>query len=195
MRPYLKSLSTLKLIGIGILVSTLVAVESLAGVYVRHDNLGNVHLTNLRGKKGYRLIVRTSPTVRRGPFTKGEIPSPTSFKKNRKLFSLLLLAIIRAESSFNPYAVSPKGAKGLMQLMPAVCRQYGVKDPFDIGQNLRAGSAYFQDMLARFQDTTLALAAYNAGPEQVERYGGVPPFEETQQYVRRVIYYFNGYCQ
>jgi hypothetical protein len=195
MHHFLKPFSAFRLICGGILLSALVATGSLAGVYVRHDELGNVHLTNLKGKKGYRLILKTPQTVREGSFPREEIPSPASFKKNRKLFSLFLLAIVRAESSFNPYAVSPKGAKGLMQLMPAVCRQYGVKDPFDIRQNLRAGSAYFEDMLARFQDTTLALAAYNAGPEQVKKYGGVPPFDETRQYIRRVIYFYNAYCQ
>lgn len=101
----------------------------------------------------------------------------------------LLRAIIQIESAFNPLAVSPKGAMGLMQLMPETAREYGVQAPFDPDQNIRAGSAYFRRLLDRYdQSVELALAAYNAGPTAVDRYGEkVPPYRETQAYVRKIV--------
>lgn len=105
----------------------------------------------------------------------------------------LVKAVIRAESAFQPAAVSPKGAQGLMQLMPGTARDMGVRDPFDPLQNLDGGVRYLKLLLDRFDNNyDLALAAYNAGPETVMKYGGVPPYDETQIYVQRVRdYYFS----
>ncbi len=101
--------------------------------------------------------------------------------------------MIRVESGYDPTAVSPKGARGVMQLMPATASLYGVADPFDPFENIRGGVRYFKDLLERFQhDLSLALAAYNAGPEAVERYGGVPPYEETRNYVASILAAYNG---
>jgi soluble lytic murein transglycosylase-like protein len=100
----------------------------------------------------------------------------------------LLKALVHAESSFDPRAVSNKGAVGLMQLMPGTATQYGVRNRVDPIQNLDGGSRYLKDLLRRYRnDTRLALAAYNAGEGAVNRYGGVPPFPETQKYVDRVL--------
>lgn len=111
--------------------------------------------------------------------------------KRHGLDPLLIHAVIRAESNFNPRAVSPKGAAGLMQLMPDTARRYGVADRFDPAQNLEGGARYLKDLLARFGgDLALALAAYNAGEAAVLRYGRVPPFPESQQYVVRVKSYY-----
>ncbi|MEM4380433.1 MAG: lytic transglycosylase domain-containing protein [Thermoplasmatales archaeon] len=108
-----------------------------------------------------------------------------------KIFNLdkyLIKAIIMAESNFNPTAVSPKGAAGLMQLMPETARLVKVSNRFDPEQNIYGGIKYFRHLLDRFnQNVVLALAAYNAGPENVVKYGGVPPFKETQNYVRSVL--------
>jgi soluble lytic murein transglycosylase-like protein len=104
----------------------------------------------------------------------------------------LLASLVKAESGGNTRAVSPVGARGLMQLMPATAKSLGVNDSFKPDQNVRGGSAYLDALLTRYHDNmALALAAYNAGPEAVDRYHGIPPYRETQAYVARVIHEFN----
>jgi soluble lytic murein transglycosylase-like protein len=100
----------------------------------------------------------------------------------------LVRAVVQVESSFNPYARSPKGALGLMQLMPATIRRFGVANPFDAAENVKAGVLYLRELLDRYgNDEQLALAAYNAGEGAVEKYGQrVPPYAETQHYVSAV---------
>ena len=100
----------------------------------------------------------------------------------------LVLEVVRAESNFNPRARSHKGALGLMQLIPATARRFGVKDPLDPEQNLRGGMAYLRWLLKRFDgDLSLTLAGYNAGEAAVERHGGVPPYNETRAYVGKIL--------
>jgi len=101
--------------------------------------------------------------------------------------SALIRAVIAVESAFNRYARSHKGARGLMQLMPATGRRYGVVNAYDPWQNIRGGTAHLKTLIDDFDDLNLALAAYNAGATPVRRYGGIPPYKETRNYVRKVM--------
>jgi hypothetical protein len=104
----------------------------------------------------------------------------------------LVNSVIHAESGFNAHAVSPKGARGLMQLMPGTANQLGVNDAFDPQANVTGGSRYLRELLERYNfDLVKALAAYNAGPQRVEQYRGVPPFRETRAYVARIVHEYN----
>jgi hypothetical protein len=121
-------------------------------------------------------------------------PSPYSSQilaaaKEHKVDPALIAAVIRAESNGVATAVSRKGARGLMQLMPATAHRLGVKRPFDPKENIRGGTAYLAELASRYGDTRadLVLAAYNAGERAVEEYKGVPPYRETREYVRKVL--------
>jgi soluble lytic murein transglycosylase-like protein len=143
------------------------------------------------------------------PQEKKEIsPFPDrSAKRERSLFPIiqrvclrynidpaLVKAIIMAESEYNPKAVSVKGAKGLMQLMPVTARNLGVEDAFNAEQNIHAGVRHFKFLLKQFDgDVKLALAAYNAGSRNVKRYNAIPPFKETKRYVKKVFRYYHFY--
>jgi soluble lytic murein transglycosylase-like protein len=108
----------------------------------------------------------------------------------------LIRAIIHAESAYQPDARSPKGAQGLMQLMPTTAAELNVANPFDPAENIEGGARYLSQLLAQFKgDLDLATAAYNAGPNAVEKYGGIPPYDETQEYVRRVRILYKRYDQ
>jgi soluble lytic murein transglycosylase-like protein len=149
-------------------------------------------------------IIMTSPSVEttaddfrvapEAPEAKADDTDPSRFdtiiEEASALYgvnSALVKAVIQAESRFNPLAVSPVGAKGLMQLMPVIAKEYGALDPLDAKQNIFAGVKYLSNLLDRYNgNVSMALAGYNAGPTAVKRFRGVPPYRETRGYVRKI---------
>ncbi|HVA71488.1 MAG TPA: lytic transglycosylase domain-containing protein [Candidatus Limnocylindrales bacterium] len=150
--------------------------------------------------QGGTIVVRSSDIVRFDPedvFARApnvpvlHAPFATQIRaaaRQNGVDAKLISSVISAESNFQPRAVSPKRAMGLMQLMPQTALHYDVRNTFDPAQNISAGTRYLKQLLDQYHgNLTLALAAYNAGPERVAQYGGVPPFPETHTYIRRVI--------
>src|SRR5580700_1286155 len=131
------------------------------------------------------VVVRAKPAV-------GDASAPDvrtlveEAAKNLDVSPLLVDSVIQVESNYNPYAISNKGAQGLMQLMPATARRFGVTNTFDAKQNIEGGVRYLKFLQDTFKDDRLAIAAYNAGEAAVTKYGNVPPYAETVQYVARV---------
>jgi len=169
------------------------AAQAADDVYSYIDANGITHFTNVpdgaadkfkRHKpEEYRLVHDGGPED--SPYAKEVSAAASAFG----LEPALLHAVITVESNHNPTAVSPKGAQGLMQLMPGTSQRFGVADPWHPEQNIRGGAQYLAELLTLFdQDLTLALAAYNAGEKTVMRYGRkVPPYPETRSYVTRVM--------
>jgi len=188
-----------------LLISQLGIRAAYAGpIYVVREAGGVIRFTNkspgagtnakvFNGKKAAFSVVRRgayfSPRARFRPLNSKELdPLITSAALRHKLDSELVRAVIHAESAFNPYAVSPKGALGLMQLMPDTARMLGVDRPFEAKDNIEGGTKYLSSLYYSFNgNVKLALAAYNAGPGAVERYKGIPPYSETIEYVDRVL--------
>jgi soluble lytic murein transglycosylase len=168
-----------------------------AQIYKWTDERGVVHFTDFPRHHGY-LAVRTEPRRLSLPLATRS-PSRWDGEISRAggrygVDPALLKAVIHAESAFDPVAVSRAGASGLMQLMPGTARELGVDDPFDPWQNIDGGTRYLRAMIRRFPGSlSFALAAYNAGPEAVERHGGVPPYPETREYVQRVMRLYRRY--
>jgi len=162
--------------------------------YERDGELIHLHIVGGRVALRAEEIVSIEPEEY-FPLRAAEAPATTPFEQlirgaaqKHGLDEELISSVITAESAFNPRAISRKQARGLMQLMPATASQLAVSDAFDPAQNVDAGTRYLKFLLEKYgQDLTLALAAYNAGPDRVAQYGGVPPFSETRAYVRRVL--------
>jgi len=165
------------------------APEAAAQVYGYTDDNGILILSNVLTNDRMRLIVdETAENAGTVWHYSGQY-DPMILKAS-SLFgvdSSLVRAVIAVESAFNRYARSHKGARGLMQLMPDTGKRYGVSNAYDPWQNIRAGTAHLRDLIDEFSDLSLALAAYNAGATPVRRYGSVPPYPETRNYVRRVL--------
>lgn len=119
-----------------------------------------------------------------------------SFAKKHEMDSRLVFAVMAAESNFNPRALSPKGALGLMQLMPDTARLYHVENPYDPSQNIEAGVLHLKMLLGKYKGKLeLVLAAYNAGIRAVDQFGGIPPYQETKQYVKRVLQFYKDFSR
>ena len=172
-----------------------VLLSGVSPVYRYVDAQGIVHFTDTPTHSYwslYRKQGNQSTSVGKPSFAS----LIREYANRYRLDEALIKAVIKVESDYRPYIVSSKGAQGLMQLIPETARSLNVKDPFDPAENIRGGSLYLRLMLDRFDgDLELALAAYNAGPTAVQRYGGIPPFDETVNYIRRVKYHLNRYRQ
>ena len=171
------------------LASLLVPAAAVAQVEVKTSAEGRTVIHNENEvQKSRRLATHL---VR--PPREDLLPLIERHARARGLDPRLVRAVVQAESGYNPFAVSVKGAQGLMQLMPETARDLAVARPFDPGENLRGGTEYLRRMIERFGGRIeLALAAYNAGPTAVERHGGVPPYRETREYVDRVLALWGG---
>jgi len=187
-------------------IATLVPLQTLAagGIFGFVDDDGVEHLSNVPDDKRYRLVLadrfepaRTALRAPRGVFALpyGQRPFHDSVMRassDTGVDAKLLHAVISVESGYNQGAVSPKGATGLMQLLPSTARRYGTVNLLDPADNIRAGARYLRDLLAMFDNNIeLALAAYNAGENAVIRYGRrLPPYAETRRYVPLVVAHY-----
>ena len=191
--------NNLKLLGIFFLAlffSLGVALPVQADIYRFIDENGVMHFTNTptSSNQKYRIFVKEKTRVTRWYSSEKYDELISDASERTGVAFPLLKAIIKAESDFDPFAVSKKGATGLMQIMPQNFEPLGIEDPFDPWQNINAGARYFKQMYDRFKGKlSLSLAAYNAGPTAVDRYKTIPPYEETEEYVRRVMKYYYNY--
>jgi soluble lytic murein transglycosylase-like protein len=177
---------------------------SLADIYKYVDDEGVMHFTDAPTDRRFKIFMRDLKKDRklRTNFKIGALcRNPDEFEPIVKSVASeygvdknLVKAVIHAESGYNPNAVSPKGAQGLMQLMPKTAQGLKVPNSFDPKDNIRGGVRYLRFLLDTFKgDVTLALAAYNAGLSRVNQYGGVPPYQETRNYISRVLSYQKSY--
>ncbi len=183
--------------GLGLLIA---ASGASASVYRYVDDRGVVHFTDRPRDSRYKWHPTSPQTVELRESKRRKLPRGDQYDqlilrsaRDHRVEPALVKAVIAAESNFKSRAVSRVGAQGLMQLMPKTARYLGVRNPFHPGENVDGGTRYLREMLDRYGDLKHALAAYNAGPEAVDRYQGIPPYPETLDYVSRVLNYYRGY--
>jgi soluble lytic murein transglycosylase len=170
------------------------AAEAGTPIYAYTDDRGVVHFSSFQRDRRYqRYELEDRRRLQRVPRDWQYDGLIGLTAREHDLQPALVKAVIAAESNFDPDAVSRKGALGLMQLMPRTAESLGVENPFHPVENVRGGTRYLRLMIDRFGDLERALAAYNAGPEAVDRYGGIPPYRETRDYVKRVMTYYRHY--
>ncbi len=178
-----------------ILVLLGIASPSYGGIYRYIDENGNYYFTNCPRDSRYELYIREegdSVSARIDPDQYD--PMIEEFSGRYGIDSALVKAVIRAESGFNSYAVSRKGAKGLMQLMPQTAAQWNVMDVFNPRENIEGGVRHLKHLLETFgNNLALSLAAYNAGKEAVIQNRSIPPYDETRNFVREVLRYYESY--
>ncbi len=185
----------------GVLLVIAWIAPSYADIYRYVDSKGVIHFSNVPTNPNYRLYMKeergSRPLVSETkPISRARVdrydPLIEHTARRHGLDHSLVTAVIKVESDFDPGAVSSKGARGLMQLMPGTARELGVRDSFDPWENVEGGVRYLRNLLDFFNgNLPLALAAYNAGREAVLQYRGIPPYPETQQYVAKVLQYYD----
>lgn len=182
-----------------LLLLAILSTPASADIYVLTDEAGNQSFSDVPTDPRYKLFMREQDTVPHlaAPLSTGK-KYTASIKDAANRFQMdaaLLHAVIATESHYDARAVSNKGAKGLMQLMPGTARSYGVHDPFNPEQNIMAGTRYLQNLLLRFNNNLpLALAAYNAGENAIIKHGQhIPPYPETIAYVDKVMDLYQSY--
>jgi len=182
--------------------------QAVADIYVNEhlESAAEIHLSNISALDGDEVLIQepspdTTTAIAQALPETVTVSLPFSAAVNaaaleNSLDPALLHAVIAIESGHNPKAVSPRGAQGLMQLMPVTSRRFGLSNPFDPVQNIHAGARYLKELKTRFNgDLNLMLAAYNAGPGAVVRFGShIPPFDETRRYVPRVLGIYRELC-
>jgi soluble lytic murein transglycosylase len=189
--------SFVALLGLALLAASIAGAAWARGpIYTFTDEDGVTHFTNVPRDRRYRPLDPSDV----GRFRIQRVPRHWRYDgligltaREHRLQPALVKAVIAAESNFDPDAVSRQGAQGLMQLMPETAAALGVADPLQPWENVRAGTRYLRLMIDRYGDLERALAAYNAGPTVVDRYGGIPPYTETRDYVQRVLAYYRRY--
>jgi soluble lytic murein transglycosylase len=167
-----------------------------ADIYMRVGKNGTVYFSNVPVSNEYNLYMRTSRNINNNLNSYGHILYKSIILKASKKYNVsprLIEAVIKAESGYNIRAVSDKGAEGLMQLMPQTQRTLDVTNPFNPSQNIYGGTEYLKGLIIKYGgNLPLALAAYNAGSKAVKKYGGIPPYDETRNYVDEVMGYYKG---
>jgi soluble lytic murein transglycosylase len=157
---------------------------------------GTVYFSNVPVANNYKVYMITRNPSKKSNNFNNSYKYQKIIKKAAKKYNVnphLIEAVIKTESGYNKTAVSDKGAEGLMQLMPDTQRMLDVTSPFNPMQNIYGGTRYLKSLLNRYNgNLSLALAAYNAGQKAVTQYGGIPPYNQTQNYVKKVMYYYKG---
>ncbi|MCG6910437.1 MAG: lytic transglycosylase domain-containing protein [Deltaproteobacteria bacterium] len=186
-----------KYMAVTLLVSLFqLSTPAVADIYMYLDSDGILHFTNTPTSSHYKLYLKEKPkkiaNTQAATSKYDHIISDAAYTAG--ISFALIKAMIQVESNFNPEAVSKKGAMGLMQIMPENLEAFNIEDPFDPRENIMGGSLYFRELLARYDgQLPLALAAYNAGPNIVDRYRGIPPIKETEAYVEKVMTYYYAF--